>query len=268
MAGETSASRTTDAPDMRTGNVLGLPVSLLDAAGVLECVFAWARERRSGTVCLSNVHSIVTARQRPEHALALRSADLVIADGAPIAWVLRRAGYPGQARLSGPDLMWACCRKAAAYGIPIFLYGATSATLQRLSQRLRDAFPKIVIAGAIAPPFRDLTFDEDATMVSAINASGAAIVWVGLGCPKQEAWMNTHRGRVQAVMIGVGAAFDFHAGVVNRAPPWMQRRGLEWLHRIFQDPRRLAKRYLVSNTLFMAAVLREALLPRVRAGHG
>lgn len=267
MASEASIARTMDAADMRTGDVLGLPVSLLDAAGVLERILLWARERRSGTVCLCNVHSIVTARGRPEHAQALRSADLVIADGAPVAWVLRRAGYPKQTRLSGPDLMWACCQKAAAYGVPIFLYGATTTTLQQLSQRLHDTFPGIVIAGAIAPPFRNLTPDEDAAMVAAINVSGAAIVWVGLGCPKQEAWMNTHRGRVRAVMIGVGAAFDFHAGVVNRAPLWMQQRGLEWLHRIFQDPRRLAKRYLVSNTLFIAAVLREMLLSRARAVH-
>lgn len=251
-----------------TGDVLGLPVSLLDPAGVLERIFAWARARRSGTVCLCNVHSIVTARQRSGHAEALRSADLVVADGAPIAWVLRRAGYREQSRLSGPDLMWACCRSAAAFGVPVFLFGATPATLERLSQRLRDAFPGIAIAGAIAPPFRDLTSEEDAAIVAAINASGAAIVWIGLGCPKQEAWMSAHRGRVQAVMIGVGAAFDFHAGVVNRAPLWMQRRGLEWLHRIFQDPRRLAKRYVVSNALFIAAVLRAALLPRAGAGHG
>jgi N-acetylglucosaminyldiphosphoundecaprenol N-acetyl-beta-D-mannosaminyltransferase len=136
----------------------------------------------------------------------------------------------------------------------VFLYGGTQPTLDRLQQRLRDAYPKIEIVGAISPPFRLLSDEEDRSIVDQINASGAGLVWVGLGCPKQEAWLRDHRGRVQAVMLGVGAAFDFHAGTVRRAPEWMQNHGLEWLYRLAQDPRRLARRYVVGNSLFMMAV--------------
>ncbi|MGH6678036.1 MAG: WecB/TagA/CpsF family glycosyltransferase [Bradyrhizobium sp.] len=253
---------------VRAGDVLGLPVNLLTWTDALDCIFEWARGRRSSSVCLCNVHSIVTALQLPDHAQALRAADLVVADGAPVAWLLRRTGQHDQTRICGPDLMWACCREAARFRAPIFLYGATYPTLQQLELRLHAAFPEINIVGAIAPPFWKLAAAEDLATVEAINGSGAAIVWVGLGCPKQEAWMHAHRGRVQAVMIGVGAAFDFHAGVVRRAPRWMQRSGLEWLHRILQDPHRLAGRYLVSNTLFIIAVLRHALRRRAGVDNG
>lgn len=265
MTGKAGAG--TEAPPsrrVRAGNVLGLPVNLLTWTDALDCIFEWARDRRSSSVCLCNVHSVVTALRLIDHAEALRAADLVVADGAPVAWLLRRTGQHDQSRISGPDLMWACCREAARRRAPIFLYGATSPTLRQLERRLSAAFPEIRIVGAIAPPFGEPAAEEDLAAVEAINGSGAGIVWVGLGCPRQEAWMHAHRGRVRAVMIGVGAAFDFHAGVVRRAPRWMQQSGLEWLHRILQDPRRLAGRYLVSNTLFITAVLRHTL--RWRAG--
>jgi N-acetylglucosaminyldiphosphoundecaprenol N-acetyl-beta-D-mannosaminyltransferase len=167
--------------------------------------------------------------------------------------MVRRKGHVDQERIAGPDLMWACCQEAAELGTGMFLYGTTPDTLQRLQNKLRAAFPRINIVGAISPPFRKLSAEEDAAIVDHINTSGAQIVWVGLGCPKQEAWMQAHRGQVKAVMVGVGAALDFHAGVVKRAPAWMQRNGLEWFYRILQDPRRLAKRYLVSNALFILA---------------
>jgi N-acetylglucosaminyldiphosphoundecaprenol N-acetyl-beta-D-mannosaminyltransferase len=127
---------------------------------------------------------------------------------------------------------------------------------------LRLQFPKLDIAGAFSPPFRKLTDEEDAAIVERINSSGAGIVWVGLGCPKQEAWMHEHRGRINAVMVGVGAAFDFHAGVIKRAPMWMQRSGLEWVHRMAQDPRRLVKRYLVTNTIFIVGTMQDFLFPK------
>jgi N-acetylglucosaminyldiphosphoundecaprenol N-acetyl-beta-D-mannosaminyltransferase len=151
----------------------------------------------------------------------------------------------------------------------MFLYGGTSITLQSLQRRLQAQFPGINIVGAYSPPFRELSAQEDAAIVDTIDRSGARIVWVGLGCPKQEAWMRAHQGRVNAVMVGVGAAFDFHAGLVKRAPLWMRRNGLEWLHRLFQDPRRLATRYLVGNSLFIVAVLSDHLLgPARSATHG
>jgi N-acetylglucosaminyldiphosphoundecaprenol N-acetyl-beta-D-mannosaminyltransferase len=245
-------------------DVLQVSVDVLSWSDAEEFIFTWAFGRESRTVCICDVHSVITARWSPAHAEAIKSADLVTPDGAPVAWVLRKKGHPGQERISGPDLMWNCCRKASKLGTEMLLYGGTQSTLQRLEQRLRQEFRGINIVGALSPPFRDLSAEEDAAIVDLINRSGARIVWVGLGCPKQEAWMWAHHSQVKAVMVGVGAAFDFHAGVVKRAPLWMQRNGLEWLHRVSQDPHRLARRYLVGNSVFVIALLQELLSPRGR----
>jgi N-acetylglucosaminyldiphosphoundecaprenol N-acetyl-beta-D-mannosaminyltransferase len=248
--------------------VLGVPVSVLSWAEVVDCIFEWALRHESKTVCVCNVHNVITALRNLAHADAVRSADLVTADGAPVAWMLRKKGHANQERINGPDLMWICCRKAAELGTEMFLYGGAPATLRTLEQKLRRDFQGINIVGAFSPPFRRLSSEEDAAVVDMINRSGARIVWVGLGCPKQEAWMHAHRGRVNAVMVGVGAAFDFHAGVVKRAPLWMQRNGLEWVHRLSQDPRRLGTRYLATNSMFIVAVLLEALSPDRQVGEG
>jgi N-acetylglucosaminyldiphosphoundecaprenol N-acetyl-beta-D-mannosaminyltransferase len=252
-------------PSQRREHVLGTPVDVLSWSEAIDRVFEWALRRESRTVCICNVHSVMTARRDPAHAEAIRSADLVTPDGAPVAWMLRKKGHREQERISGPDLMWTCCRKASEIGTEMFLYGSTPITLRNLGHRLRTEFPGINIVGAFSPPFRSLSAAEDAAILDTINRSGARIVWVGLGCPKQEAWLHAHHGRVNAVMVGVGAAFDFHAGVVNRAPLWMRRNGLEWLHRILQDPRRLATRYLTTNSTFIMAVLRESLFGQVRS---
>jgi N-acetylglucosaminyldiphosphoundecaprenol N-acetyl-beta-D-mannosaminyltransferase len=164
--------------------------------------------------------------------------------------MLRRLGFRDQRRVSGPDLMWALCERCAAEGLPIYCYGSSDQTLVLLAQRLQAAFPGLQVAME-SPPFRPLSVEEDAAAVDRINASGAGLVFVGLGCPKQERWMAEHRGRVHAVMLGVGAAFDFHAGTVARAPQWMQRTGLEWLHRLVSEPRRLWRRYLTTNSVFI-----------------
>ena len=242
-------------------DVLRVPVDVVSWSEAVDCIFGWALRRESRTVCICNVHSVITARRTPAHANAISSADLVTPDGAPVAWMLRRKGHRDQERINGPDLMWTCCRKASMLGTEMLLYGGTPATLQRLERRLRAEFKGINIVGALSPPFREMTADEDAAAVDLINRSGARIVWVGLGCPKQEAWMHAHHSQVNAVMVGVGAAFDFHAGVARRAPLWMQRNGLEWLHRLSQDPRRLATRYLVGNSIFMIAMLPDLLFP-------
>jgi N-acetylglucosaminyldiphosphoundecaprenol N-acetyl-beta-D-mannosaminyltransferase len=165
--------------------------------------------------------------------------------------MLRRLGFPDQQRINGPDLMWKYCEVAAGRDESIFLYGGMPETLEILQSCLKQVFPNLTVAGAYSPPFRALTAEEDDAIVQKINASGAGTVWVSLGCPKQEIWMMQHRGRVNAVMIGVGAAFDYHAGTIIRAPFWMQQSGLEWLHRLWSEPGRLWKRYLVTNTLYI-----------------
>ena len=257
--------QTTSARQQIRESVLGVPVCVVAWADAVDSIFSWAFRRESRTVCACNVHSIITARRNAEHAIALESADLAIPDGAPVAWVLRRSGHWDQERISGPDLMWNCCGVASENGAEMFLYGGTAATLQSLEQRLRAEFPGINIVGTFSPPFRDLSGEEDSLIIEMINQSGARIVWVGLGCPKQEAWLRAHRGRVNAVLVGVGAAFDFHARVSKRAPLWMQRNGLEWLHRLWREPRRLARRYLVANSLFILGVLRDFPLRRPRS---
>ena len=153
--------------------------------------------------------------------------------------------------------MWALCEQCAAEGLPVYLYGSSEETLSVLSKRLLDAFPALDICGFEAPPFRPASVEEDKATVSRINSSGAGIIFVALGCPKQERWMTEHRGRVKGVMIGVGAAFDFFAGTVRQAPRWMQDRGLEWAFRLSVEPRRLWKRYLFTNSYFVARVAKE-----------
>lgn len=242
--------------------VLGVPIDVVQPAAAVERIARWAAARDSRVVSVCNVHSVVTAARDAGFMQVLAQADLATPDGAPVAWMLRRLGASGQARVSGPELMLDYCAHAAAGGEPLFLLGSTPDTLCRLQQQLLARWPALRIAGALSPPFRQPSAEEDAATVAAINASGAATVWVSLGCPKQERWMAAHRGRVQAVMVGVGAAFDFHAGTLPRAPAWMRQHGLEWLHRLASEPRRLAGRYLVTNTLFLAGALRQLLQRR------
>ncbi len=231
--------------------ILRASIDVLEWETAITRISQWARANESRYVCICNVHSVVTTRQDNTFCQVVANADMATPDGAPVAWMLRRLGFPGQPRINGPDLMWRYCEHAATRGESIYLYGSTPETLDILQRRLVKAFPGLCIAGAWSPPFRALTKEEDAVDVARINASGAGTVWVSLGCPKQEKWMAAHRGHINAVMVGVGAAFDYHAGTIHRAPPWMQRNGLEWLHRLLSEPRRLWRRYLVTNTLFV-----------------
>ena len=232
------------------GNVLGSRINALSWAEALDRLLGWAHGHESRYVAICNVHVVVSASRDAAYGELINASDMATPDGAPVAWMLRRQGFANQPRISGPDLMWALCERAAAEGLALYCYGNTHPTLALLEQRMRAAFPTLKMT-MDSPPFRPLSAEEDAAAVARINASGASFVFVGLGCPKQERWMAEHRGRVNAVMIGVGAAFDFHAGTVKRAPAWMRDNGLEWLHRLFSEPRRLWKRYLVTNTLFI-----------------
>jgi N-acetylglucosaminyldiphosphoundecaprenol N-acetyl-beta-D-mannosaminyltransferase len=219
----------------------------------------WASGRESRYVCICNVHSVVTTTNDVEFKIAVNNADMATPDGAPIAWALRRLGHPAQERINGPDLMMKYLAQAERLGQSVFFYGSTESTLARLCVALNGQFPGLRIAGTHSPPFRPLSREEDEAIVEMINASGANVVFVGLGCPKQEKWMAEHRGRIRGVMVGVGAAFDYHAGVVKRAPLWWQRNGLEWLYRLGSEPRRLFKRYMVTNTLFVVGFLRQVV---------
>lgn len=239
-----------------TGEVLGARIDALSWQQTVEQLLAWARERQSRYVAICNVHVVVTASRDAEYGKVINGADMATPDGAPVAWLLRRLGHKRQARINGPDLMRILCERAAIEGMGVYCYGSTPETLDLLRGRLEAEFPRLRVVTE-SPPFRTLTALEDASTVSRIDACGAGLVFVGLGCPKQERWMAEHRGRVNAVMIGVGAAFDYHAGTVKRAPLWMQNAGLEWLYRLGSEPRRLWRRYLVTNTLFMLGAARQ-----------
>lgn len=240
-------------------SILGSHIDAQSWEEAISTICAWANKRESKYVAICNVHSVVTALQEPQHKHDINVADMATNDGMPITWVLRKLGFAGQQRINGPDLMWKYCEKVEKSGQKVFFYGSTDENLALLKARLLTAFPALQIAGMYSPPFRELTEAEDAEVVKLLNDSGAGVVFVGLGCPRQEHWMNVHRGKVNAVMIGVGAAFNYHAGTVKRAPLWMQNAGLEWLHRLAADPRRLWKRYLVTNSIFIVAIAAQLL---------
>ncbi len=251
-----SDNSNTAVPIDKNGRRIGAPIlgSFIDAIPwqeAIDTLLRWAKERQSRYVCICNVHVVVTAKHDPELRQVINGADMATPDGMPLAWVLRKIGFQLQERINGPDLMWRLCGQAAEKGLSISLYGSTPETLGRLTDNLKTAFPKLVFAGVSSPPFRPLSDKEDRELIDLINGSGAHIMFVGLGCPKQEFWMAAHRGKIRAVMIGVGAAFDYHAGTVKRAPLWMQQSGLEWLFRLMSEPKRLWKRYLVTNSLFL-----------------
>ena len=245
-------------------SILTAPIDALTWESALGRISNWASKRESRYVCICNVHSVVTTNQDDDFKNVVAKADMATPDGAPVAWMLKRLGFPTQQRINGPDLMWKYCELAASRGEAIYLYGSMPATLTLLQVRLMAMFKGLNVAGAYSPPFRALTVEEDAAVVEMINASGAGTVWVSLGCPKQEKWMAAHRGRINAVMIGVGAAFDYHAGTIVRAPKWMQHAGLEWLHRLASEPNRLWKRYLVTNTLFIILAAKQLVFGNAR----
>ncbi|MBX9660989.1 MAG: WecB/TagA/CpsF family glycosyltransferase [Nitrospiraceae bacterium] len=261
------ASSVTDG--RQTVDVLGSPIDAIQWSPVLRRIVRWAQGRESRYACICNVHVVVNASRDQQLASAVRGADLATPDGMPVALCLRLAGFRGQPRIAGPDLMWACLEAAQRERVAVYLYGGRPETLEKLEARVRAAFPLLCLVGSRSPPFRPLTPEEDAAEVERIERSGAQLVFVGLGCPKQEIWMAQHRGRIHAVMMGVGAAFDFHAGVTRRAPLWMQRVGLEWLHCLFSEPKRLWRRYLITNTVFSWYFIRlclRALSRKSRSG--
>lgn len=237
----------------KTLPVLGVQVDAVGWDTAVARIVAWSRETAGRAVYLCNVHVAVSATRAPELAAALHGGDLVLPDGAPVAWMQRRLGASSQPRIDGPTLMERLCEVAEREGIAVYLLGGSPHGVATLSCELAVRFPRLVIAGSCSPPFREFTSEDNRGMIEAINASGAQMVFVGLGCPKQELWMARHKADVHAVMLGVGAAFDFHAGLKPRAPSWMQSRGLEWLHRLCSEPRRLWSRYLFTNSYFLVA---------------
>jgi N-acetylglucosaminyldiphosphoundecaprenol N-acetyl-beta-D-mannosaminyltransferase len=232
--------------------VLGMRVDATSYEDASRRVVHWAHEERSAYVCVATVHMIMEAFDSVAFRQTMNGADLVTPDGRPLVWVLKGLGVKGAEQVRGTDLTMHVVHRAACESLPIGLYGGTPELLETLVQALKARFPNLQVACQIAPPFRPLTAEEDQAVTQEIVASGARILFVGIGCPKQERWMAAHKDRIPAVMLGVGAAFDFHVGRVRQAPRWMQVAGLEWLFRLLMEPRRLWKRYAKHNPRFAA----------------
>jgi len=233
-------------------NILGVLVDPINMDMALEIVDNWIQTRCKNFVCFRDVHGLVRSQREPDLKLIHNRAGLVSPDGMPLVWVMRRKGHAKVGRVYGPDFMLETFARSVEKGYRHYLYGGTPPVLEKLLSRLTDQFPGVEIVGAESPPFRALTETEDQDVIERINACRPDIVWIGLGSPKQERWMDAHIARLEApVLCGVGAAFDFHAGVKLQAPRWIQRCGFEWLFRMITEPRRLAGRYLVNNPLFL-----------------
>jgi N-acetylglucosaminyldiphosphoundecaprenol N-acetyl-beta-D-mannosaminyltransferase len=236
-------------------NILGVGISAINLQQAVASVEQWiaAGERHSIHVC--TVHTVMECQRDATLRRAVNASGLSVPDGMPLVWLGLAHGERQVGRVYGPDLMLALCDRLRASRRRHFFYGGAPGVADRLSSRLQARFPGLVVAGAHSPPFRGAGAVEDAATLAAINAARPDVVWVGLGTPKQDHWIARHRGLLDAAaLIGVGAAFDFHAGLLRQAPRWMQRSGLEWLFRLAQEPRRLAHRYLVYNPLFVAQV--------------
>jgi len=258
-------------PRVAEQQLLGIPLALTDYEETLDWMDATIARRGRGYVCVAAVHTVMVCQEDPELRDAVVGADLTVPDGQPLVWAMNALGHDLSHRVYGPDLMERACERAARTGVRMYLYGGRNqGALVQLALNLRQRYPGLQIVGGYAPPFRELSDEEEAAVADEISQSKADIVWVGIGVPKQEKWMARMRPRLDApVLIGVGAAFDFHAGLVPQAPQWMQRVGLEWAFRLYQEPRRLWKRYARYNPLFVSGFARQYARHRLeRRRHG
>lgn len=230
--------------------VVSLSPDVADHDSAVERVAELVREGRGGYVCFSTVHMVMESYDSPGFGSLVNAADMIVPDGMPIVWMQRLQGERRAARVRANDLMVLLCRYAEKNGLKLGFYGGKPEVIDAIQKRAASDFPELRIVYAFSPPFRPLTAEEDARITAEIRAAAPDILFVGLGCPKQENWMAAHRDRLNAVMLGVGASFDFFAGRVRESPAWVGRLGLEWLFRLIQEPRRLWRRYFFLNPRF------------------
>lgn len=243
--------------ELKCCSILGVNINIMTMKQVKDYLRDNIEMLRGKYICVSNVHTTVMSYEDHVYRNVQNEAALRLPDGKPLSIVARTRGFSNAERVTGPDLMGEIFAEASQNGYRHFFYGSTEETLARLKEKLEAKYPDIIIAGMISPPFGSVSQEEDTRFVNAINDSKPDIVWIGLGAPKQERWMHYHTGRINAVMIGVGAGFDYYAENIQRAPMWMQKLSLEWLYRLMQDPKRLAKRYWVTNFKFLKLVSKE-----------
>ena len=244
--------------------MLGVGISCLDLPSAVDRLAGWIADGQRHYVCVTGMHGVMESQSDPELRAIHNRSGMTTPDGMPMVWAGRWAGASPMARVYGPDLMAAVLTRALAEGWSSYFYGGRPEVLEALVARLASDYPGLDIRGTASPPFRALSPEEDADLTAAIEASGADLVWVGLGTPKQERWMAEHRHQLRApALLGVGAAFDLLAGTLPQAPPWMRHHGLEWSYRLVKEPRRLWRRYLLNIPRFGAALLRHP--PRLRS---
>ena len=241
-------------------DVLGVGISAITMQDALATIENWIKSGKHEHVSVCTVHTVMECQKNRKMHKAVNTAGLATPDGMPLVWLGKLKSHNLVSRVYGPDLMLALCEISVEKGYRHFFYGGDEGVPELLDERLRSLFPGLKIVGAYSPPFRPLSAEEDRSVVDMINQADPDIIWVGLGTPKQDLWMAEHRSRLTAsVLIGVGAAFDFHAGRIPQAPRWMQRVGLEWLFRLLQEPKRLWYRYLVYNPLFLMLLVLQSL---------
>lgn len=234
-------------------NILGVNIAATNMNELMDFTKDNIKELSGEYICVSNVHTTVMSHDNKDYCNVQNSAILAIPDGGPLSSEGRKRGYTNMARTVGQDYM----DEVFKLGYKHFFYGSTDATLDKMKENLLKKYPNIEIVGMFSPPFRKLTEVEDEDIINKINKTNPDFVWVGLGAPKQENWMYEHKHKVKGLMVGVGAAFDYFAGNIKRAPMWMQNNNLEWLYRLLQDPKRLFKRYFVTNTKYIYYILKE-----------
>ncbi len=247
-------------------SVIGLPVSTLSLQGYIDCIIRWGQSNLSKVVCVANVHMLVEATRSPSLANVLHNADLITPDGMPLVWMLRLLRRTHQDRAPGMDLLQGTCQAAAANGLPVFFVGSEQKVLDRMRNRLQQEYPTLIIGGMEPLPFGSLPLPQAAEfpVIEAIRQSGAGVVFVSLGCPKQEQWMAQHQGEIPAVMVGIGGVFPIYAGLHKHAPKFIRESGFEWLYRLVQEPQRLWKRYADTIPPFLWMAGKQLLNDRKR----
>lgn len=237
--------------------VVSLEPNVVTHESAIDRVAELAALGRGSYVCFSTVHMVMESHDHSEYGSKVNAADLIVPDGMPLVWMQKLQGRKDAQRVRANDLMIMLCGYAEKQGLSVGFYGGKQEVIDAIKARAASDFPGLKVAYAYSPPFRPLTEEEDAAIVAEINESAPDILFMGLGCPKQENWMADHKDRVKCVMLGVGASFDFYAGNVKESPEWMGRLGLEWLYRLTQEPRRLWRRYLILNPRFMWLAARQ-----------
>lgn len=248
-----------------TQQVVGFPVTALPFQAQIELILQWANHRFSKVICVANVHMLMEAHSNPEFGAILANADIVTPDGMPIVWLMKLMGDRHQDRVAGMDILIALCQQMSSQQTSLFFIGSEPSILSKMRQRLHREFPNLHIAGMEPLPFRPMTPEEDEAIVHKINASGAGVILISLGCPKQEIWMSQHQGKIKAVMIGLGGAFPVYAGVHKWAPLWVRNTGFEWLYRLIQEPGRLWKRYFATIPPFIFLAVKQVLSSQLKS---